>query len=81
MKIALFYNPSASKPYVGDEFTDKYCTDLARMSEWVEVEFPPLSAEGRQEQLARLEAAKDAARKYCDEQLARINQKAEALQA
>jgi hypothetical protein len=79
MKLALFHNPNSNKPYVGDELTDKYCPDLVRTSEWVEVTFPPLSLEARQEQLARVEAAREAVRKLYEDQLTRINQNAEAL--
>jgi len=79
MKIALFYNPNSNAPYVGDELTEKYCTDMARTTEWVEVEFPPLPAEARQEQMSRIELARKEALKHYEQTLARINQQAEAL--
>lgn len=81
MKLALFHNPGSDKPYIGDELTDKYCGDMTRMSEWVEIDFPPLSAEARQEQLANIQSKRDALRQQYEQQLSRINQHAEALQS
>lgn len=81
MKLALFHNPNSTRPFVGDELTDKYCHDMVRTSEWVDVIFPVLSPEARLEQLARIETARVTVLKLCEEQIARINQQAEALQA
>jgi hypothetical protein len=66
---------------VGDLLTEKYCDDYVRVSEWIEVEFPPLSLEDRQAQLARVETARESARKYYESQLSRINTQVEALQS
>lgn len=79
MKLALFHNPNSTRPYVGDDLTEKFCMDMVRTSEWVEVNFPPLSPEARREQLARIETARVTVLKNCEEQIARINQQAEAL--
>lgn len=79
MKLALFRNPNSDKPYVGDELTDKYCVDLVRISEWVDVEFPAMPADARQAQLARIEMARSEVRRQYETAIARINTQAEAL--
>lgn len=79
MRLALFYNPHSDKPYVGDDLTEKYCEDMVRTSEWVDVDFSPLSIESRQLQMARLEATREAARQRYERQMALVNQQAEAL--
>lgn len=79
MKLALFRNPTCEKAQVGDELTAKWCQDYVRISEWVEVEFPPLSPHARQEQLARIESVRNETRRQYEQALARINKQAEAL--
>lgn len=81
MKLALFHNPNSGKPYVGDELTEKHCNDMTRMSEWVEVHFPPISAEARKQQLALIEGRRNALRVQYEQQLARINEHAATLQS
>jgi hypothetical protein len=79
MKLALFTNPHSDKPYVGDDLTDRFCPDRLRISEWVDVEFPRLSDEARQEQLNRIETARDEARRQYEATLKRIDTQAQAL--
>jgi len=78
VKLALFRNPHCENPVPGDEFTEKYSGGV-RITEWVEVEFPALSPEGRQAQLTKFEAARAQARRDFEFQLARIDKQAEAL--
>jgi len=80
MKIALFRNPNCENPVPGDEFTEKFGGSV-RVTEWVDVEFPSLSAEARDAQLAKFQAARELARQDFEFQLARINKQAEALQS
>jgi hypothetical protein len=81
MKLALFRTPNSQKLAPGDELTEKYCDEWVRVTEWVEVDFPTLSLEARQAQLAKVEAARESARKYYEGTLERLNTQAEALQS
>lgn len=82
MKLALFKTSHPNgKPFAADELTEKYSSDALRISEYVEVEFPPLSLEARQAQLAKVESAREAARAYYERQVKEINAQAEALQS
>lgn len=79
MKLALFRSPNISKPVACDELTEKHCPEYVRISEYVNVDFPPLSLEAKQEQLARLEGARDNVRQFYETQLKRLDEQAQAL--
>jgi hypothetical protein len=79
VKLALFRTPHSENLSPGDETTEKYCYEWLRVTEWVDVEFPTLSAADRQAQLAKLEAAREAARKLYERSLERLSLHAEAL--
>jgi len=79
VKLALFRSANISKPVACDEMTEKYCPEYVRISEYVDVDFPPLSPEAKQEQLARLDSARDTARQYYETQLKRLDEQAETL--
>lgn len=78
MKIATFRAPSGTMT-VGNESLEKYCDDYVRTSEYIEVEFPPIPDAERTAQLARLEAAREKARRYYEHSLKEIDKQAQEL--
>jgi len=45
MKLALYRNVTASSELVFEDLDDKYLTDYVRISEFIDVDFPPLDNE------------------------------------
>jgi len=79
MKLAMFHNPNSDKPYVGDELTEKYCHEMVRTTEWVDVDFPALSDESRRVQLERIKKARAETKRLYETAISRIDQQAAAL--
>jgi hypothetical protein len=80
VKIATFRS-TYDTVIIGDEKTEKYSPECIRISEWVEVEFPPLTEESRKIQLARIAAARASAEALYKRDMASIDKRAEALRS
>lgn len=73
-KLALFQSTDGGV-IEGTELTEKYCAGYLRLSEYVEVDFPPLSPSEIQAQLARIDEAKRSAESLFRNTCARLDKR------
>lgn len=76
-RVALFRTDGGSEIVLA--FYPGSCDGFTRISEYVDVEFPPLTPESKAEQLLRLKAEREAAKKKLESLIAGCDERAAAL--